>query len=377
MENKTFTRKELYDLVWSESLPSLSRKFGISDNGLRKICIKMNIPLPQAGHWNKLKAGKSVFIRKLPESYAEENEISLAYRIGEKTFTKSPLIELASQIKNDPQIKIEVPLKLTNPDKLVLAAKESLKQKQNRSPYVGVISCSPNELDIRIAPENVNRSLCFIDTLIKVLRKRGHEIKIKNNSTYAIVKNQEVKICLKERLKKAIRKNVYGSEHTEYNPTGILYFKMEGYNGKEWIDGKVKLEDQIPSIIAKMEVESQCITEMKLENEKRWQEQREKQRKQREIEEKKENELFLFKEALAKASRWHKANNLRNYIKAFEENCYSTNALTEENKLWLEWAKKKADWYDPFIEMEDPLLRDVDRNSLLTKLNTSSGRINW
>lgn len=30
------TRKELYDLVWSEPMTTLCKRFGLSDNGLRK-----------------------------------------------------------------------------------------------------------------------------------------------------------------------------------------------------------------------------------------------------------------------------------------------------------------------------------------------------
>jgi hypothetical protein len=50
MEKTTFTRQELYELVWSEPLIRLSRKYNIYDNGLRKICIRMNIYLPNIGH---------------------------------------------------------------------------------------------------------------------------------------------------------------------------------------------------------------------------------------------------------------------------------------------------------------------------------------
>ena len=60
MEEIKFTRKELYDLVWSSPLSILARKYNISDNGLRKICIKMNIPLPETGYWQKLRYGKTV-----------------------------------------------------------------------------------------------------------------------------------------------------------------------------------------------------------------------------------------------------------------------------------------------------------------------------
>ena len=60
MEEIKFTRKELYDLVWSSPLSVLAKKYNISDNGLRKNCIKMNIPLPETGYWQKLRYGKTV-----------------------------------------------------------------------------------------------------------------------------------------------------------------------------------------------------------------------------------------------------------------------------------------------------------------------------
>ena len=60
MEQVTLTRRELYDLVWSTPMTAIAKKYLISDVGLRKICISMNIPLPRAEHWEKIKAGKPV-----------------------------------------------------------------------------------------------------------------------------------------------------------------------------------------------------------------------------------------------------------------------------------------------------------------------------
>ena len=40
------TDEELYDLVWSEPMTTVCKRFGISDNGLRKHCKSMNIPTP-------------------------------------------------------------------------------------------------------------------------------------------------------------------------------------------------------------------------------------------------------------------------------------------------------------------------------------------
>ena len=53
-------REKLFDEVWKESVIKVATKYGLSDNGLRKRCIKYKIPLPPQGHWAKLQAGKKV-----------------------------------------------------------------------------------------------------------------------------------------------------------------------------------------------------------------------------------------------------------------------------------------------------------------------------
>jgi hypothetical protein len=55
-----FTRRELYDFVWSESVRILSQRFQLSDVGFAKICRKASIPRPPRGYWAKLAVGKSV-----------------------------------------------------------------------------------------------------------------------------------------------------------------------------------------------------------------------------------------------------------------------------------------------------------------------------
>ena len=69
MEEVKLTRKELYDLVWSKPMTFLSKKYNLSDVGLRKICLKMNIPLPKAGYREKIKWNKPVSIEILDETY--------------------------------------------------------------------------------------------------------------------------------------------------------------------------------------------------------------------------------------------------------------------------------------------------------------------
>jgi hypothetical protein len=59
-KHKEYTRQELYDLVWTTPMVKLAKEFGLSDVGLRKICVRHDIPTPPLGYWAKLNFGKPV-----------------------------------------------------------------------------------------------------------------------------------------------------------------------------------------------------------------------------------------------------------------------------------------------------------------------------
>ena len=48
------TREQLYEKVWSQSITSLAKQWGISDVGLAKICKRYNIPRPGLCIWGRL-----------------------------------------------------------------------------------------------------------------------------------------------------------------------------------------------------------------------------------------------------------------------------------------------------------------------------------
>src|SRR5208282_4420062 len=62
----TFTREALYKLVWSESTRILSKRFGISDVGLARVCRRANIPTPDRGYWARVAAGQECEKTPLP-----------------------------------------------------------------------------------------------------------------------------------------------------------------------------------------------------------------------------------------------------------------------------------------------------------------------
>jgi hypothetical protein len=61
------SRKDLYDLIWSEPITTLAQRFGISDVGLAKVCRRSDIPSPRRGYWARIGAGESIPRPHLPE----------------------------------------------------------------------------------------------------------------------------------------------------------------------------------------------------------------------------------------------------------------------------------------------------------------------
>jgi hypothetical protein len=61
-----YSREQLYDLVWSEPIKGLAKRFDLTDNGFRKRILPLNIPLPDRSYWAKANASKPKVKIKLP-----------------------------------------------------------------------------------------------------------------------------------------------------------------------------------------------------------------------------------------------------------------------------------------------------------------------
>jgi hypothetical protein len=64
---RKITRRELYDLVWSEPIRALAPRLEISDVGLAKVCRRSDIPIPPRGYWAKTAVGQITPRPDLPE----------------------------------------------------------------------------------------------------------------------------------------------------------------------------------------------------------------------------------------------------------------------------------------------------------------------
>jgi hypothetical protein len=207
-----------------------------------------------------------------------------------------------------------------------------------------------------------------MDKIIKLLKQRGHNIIVNHNTTHVVIRDEEIKIRLREKLERITKPHEkYSWNNTEYVPTGILSFKFDEYPEKEFNDTNSQtLEEQIPKIVTKLELVSEKLKRDKEESRIREIE----YRKQREIEEviKKRhlNEVENFKKLFGDSERWKKASDLRNFIKELESNAIKENKLSEELLNWIKWSNEKADWFDPLVNKTDDLLTEKDKQEIFS-----------
>jgi hypothetical protein len=78
-----YSREQLYDLVWSEPIKGLAKRFELTDNGFRKRILHLNIPLPDRSYWAKANASKpKVKIKLPPRGPAQPHSIDLGPNSG-------------------------------------------------------------------------------------------------------------------------------------------------------------------------------------------------------------------------------------------------------------------------------------------------------
>ena len=373
------TRKELHDLVWNEPMTTVCKRFGITDNGLRKHCKSMNIPTPPNGYWAKLKNGKKVDKVPLPQDYIDKKDNVELSEVdpNEVVVDLTPLVDkqknIEQKILSGRTDCFVVPEVLYAKDALIIDTKEKFRiENQSNSdndylrknPYKSKIK---ETLDIYVSINTIDRALSIFSTIINSLRFRGHNIKIDKGQTYAVVNDEEFRISISERRKK----NPNSDNSYSYNNTvfcGELRFNME-YRYREKMTYKdtshTRLEDKIISIIAFLERKSDDIKEYRIEEEKRRIKREEEERKRKEFEARRKTELKEFQSLFTMAERLHKANVIRSYIYTYEEYIHKNNIDNEEASAKIEWAKEKADWLDPFISKEDKYLDHYEKDKII------------
>lgn len=375
-----YNRKKLYEEVWSESVSVVARRYGISDNALRKHCIKLDIPLPPRGYWSRLRSGSKVKKSPLPKSKGKEQLVVYKQSEQQQNAMKKQS-ERLKFLSEEQRMSIEkFCAELTVPSELVkphLLIRDTLKysKSKNKEDYPH----RKNVLNIIVSKEELNRAIIIMNVLIKAFELLGYSVENEFMMTKVIVGKEALKIGIKEHQKRTDHVLTREEEKAlqargrkpytvfipppqyDYEWTGKLTFFIDEYNAKRknWNDTeKQKIEDSIGEIIISLLETAEELKEIRIRRElqhQKWLEEEERSRRHREAMEKETNKLKALEQ---RARNYQRANLIREYINALECELIDYVDGKEKKQImkYITWARDKADWLDPLIEREDRVL---------------------
>lgn len=117
-------------------------------------------------------------------------------------------------------------------------------------------------------------------------------------------------------------------------------------------------------------IEQKCkyLSDSWADNARRRQIQLEEEQKRKELLARKQAELDAVADLLNKAIRWQQSRLMRDYLATLVQKAENNLNLNAELSDWISWAKHKIDWYDPLIQVNDDLLNEDDRKTLVERL---------
>ena len=393
MESNIFiiTREELYKEIWEISLTGVATKYDLNYSKLASACKKYNIPYPTSAYWTKKKMGLDTKDDVIPLPESDEKEIRLELKKNKPLFkendTKEDDVIQEFNYLNflDENERSKVATVISELDvnkhkklhKTILDYKNKLKddrreerQRNYYNPYYNIHDYTETGYFANVSKNEKDRCMKILSTIYYAIEELGGKI----NSDFSMqirgerlnIEIEELKDKVNHELTKEEAKKLleYEDEKKRYSYAYKPQIRKYDYvhNGKlkitfesrEYIKetDKVKLEDKLGDIIVKLYEKSERIRVERVAREEEAKRREEERKREVEYKNRRKEEAIKTIELVNKAEDYRIACEIRNYIKAVE----LKGELDEDMKKWIEWANKKADWFDPIVDSSDELL---------------------
>ena len=313
----------------------------------------------------------------LPNSI-DGTAIRIQFKISGLSKIKDILTEINEEGKHDRNDGFKIASKASQFD--FLDYKSKLKEAQSRPYYNPRHNKPENEPAFfkEMSDECMSRAIAILDTVFKSIESLGGSInsdlsvKIRDDIVrFRMVESQDqVKHEMtKQEAQELVKYNDDIKNHRWASKPQIRKYDKV-YNGKLRIvfgersyirdNDSEKLEDRLGDILVTLyekAEENRIVREAREEAERKRVEEA---RRREENRQRKEQEIRLVKELVNKAEDYRIAKEIREYIQAMIDS-----GNEDITPAWIEWARKKADWYDPSIATEDEYLgkRQHEKNA--------------
>lgn len=394
-KHNTYNREKLYKEVWANPVVKFAAQYGVSDVAIHKICKKLNVPTPPLGYWAKVNAGAKVPKTPLPKT-SGPTQIT-----GAKTFegikekitdpAKQPL-EFLSDIEREMVLnsvrEIGMPAENAQLHKKIASYRVVVKEwnqkdrKEEGAQRKKDYYYNPPFLAGVISNESLPRVYRILDALFRQVERLSGSV---NDDLSIHVRNELVRIEIAESQDKV--------EHviTKQEAQALIKYKDEKrrsswasepqsrkydyvFNGRLRINiresryfrdtDKINVESRLGDMLIELYEESEVV---RIAREAREEAERKREEEARRKEERREryNEEVEQTIALENAALdFETACKIRAYVKAVAISC-SQDGLDDETSAWIDWAMKKADWFDPIVARDDELFGEREHEKSL------------
>ncbi|WP_353389044.1 hypothetical protein [Halopseudomonas sabulinigri] len=373
VEWKRYDRQQLLDDVWSTPVSRLTKHYGLSDAGLKKLCSRLQIKTPPRGYWAKLRAGKKVPAKPLLSEYSGSPlNLNVLVRKRKQGYLPpsadmDPRLATVVHRESEPANKIVVPARLNNPHPFVKITQSALAEAaldQREQP-----ATSGRLIHLKVSKPMQARALRVANTLLKAVEKRGYETLLDDRGVALVFHGLKYHFELYETCSRVKYEMTEADERRRqrgqyvfiptwtFVPSGVLALQTRGGYGPKIMDGKRKrVEDLLNAFLIRVATDGvadllrdEAHAEKKAEftrQHEAWMTRKAKQNQ----------ELDKLKTLEDDAVRWQRAERLRQYLCAMSKAPVSSDELATKKQAVVDWGYAKADWLDPLVKLEDEVL---------------------
>ena len=359
----TLTRQQLYDQVWTTPMSRLGARYGISGNGLAKVCRRLDVPYPPRGYWARKAAGKKVSQARLPPP---RTRTPLQATISPSLPAPPPPTlpqELADGLAAARALTADlaVPKRLPRPHPIVAAwidERERLRTRRYPGSDYGYVPPDFSPIERRR-----HRILSVLFTALE--RHGGYTAKVDARGGMLVeVDGEPAHFSINEKYRQVRRPLTDEEKQRGFNPkrpwrqethaSGLLQLSIETPLHpalvRSWIDTpEQSLEWQLPGIAAVFIAAAPILRERRRRNEEAERRRHEEEMRRYEEARRRRQEANRLRGFLELATRWKEAEAGRLFLDALAERTEDMRQPVGDRTLgeWLAWARERLAAFDP------------------------------
>lgn len=361
----TIMREDLYRQVWETPMNRLAAQYGISGNGLAKICDRLQVPYPPRGYWAKKEAGKPTRQIQLPEARKGTPQQVTISPTPPRQEPVKPV--MTPEVQQGYETAMAKASSVTVPDTLRRA--HPIIAEWVAEHARGIALAKRDRFASAFGPkpftELEHRRHRILDTLFKELEKRGFKIKTERyHGTWLEIGGERVDFTLYEHIRQERRPLTPEQKRDRFYsnqkwtqvrvPTGNLLFVIKTHLGPgipdKWSDAPdMPLEKHIGEIIATLSLAGPLLQEKRRIFQEQERQRLEAERRRQDEVDRRRRDKHRWRRFVELANQWEEAETARRFIAALQAMPPSgeTSFGERSHAEWLDWAQSRLKNYDP------------------------------